>query len=248
VVHIEHCVFAEARLTIRRERRKDAPKRKSENGILSAQPRAKPALISSGTHELCLAGSHDAVVLVPELSLSSPQRPLILSLHGAGANAHDATQPFRRLSDERRIVVLAPNARGESWDGIDGAWGPDVDLIDAALHWVFDRCAIDPARIAIAGFSDGASYALSLGLANGDLFSHVIAFSPGFLPSTARHGKPKVFVSHGSTDALFPSARCSGRIVSRLTDDGYEVRFEEFAGGHSVPAAVARDSVDWLIR
>jgi predicted esterase len=247
MVRIAHCTLAEERLTIPRDRRKNASKRKSENGILSARPCVKPALISSGIHELCLAGSHDAVVLVPELSLSSPPRPLILSLHGAGANAHDAIQPFRRLSDEKRLLVLAPNARRESWDGIDGAWGPDVDLIDAALHWVFDRCAIDHTRIAIAGFSDGASYALSLGLANGDLFSHIIAFSPGFLRATTRQGKPKIFVSHGSADALFPLGRCSQRIVSRLEHDGYDVRFEEFEGGHSVPPTVARQAVDWII-
>ena len=38
---------------------------------------------------------------------------------------------------------------------------------------------IDPSRIAMAGFSDGASYSLSVGLANGDLFSAVFGFSPG---------------------------------------------------------------------
>ena len=32
-----------------------------------------------------------------------------------------------------------------------------------------------------SGFSDGASYALSLGAANGDLFTHIAAFSPGFM-------------------------------------------------------------------
>lgn len=41
--------------------------------------------------------------------------------------------------------------------------------------------AIDPAHVAIGGFSDGASCALSLGLVNGDLFTHVMAFSPGLV-------------------------------------------------------------------
>ncbi len=47
------------------------------------------------------------------------------------------------------------------------------------------------------GFSDGASYALSLGVPNGDLFTHIVAFSPGFmrLPDQEPAGggrKPKV--------------------------------------------------------
>lgn len=58
-------------------------------------------------------------------------------------------------------------------------FGPDVLYLNKALHHVFNRYSIDPSRLAVAGFSDGASYALSLGVANGDLFSHIIAFSPG---------------------------------------------------------------------
>jgi phospholipase/carboxylesterase len=247
VVRIEHCTLAEERVTIRRERRKTTPKRKSENGILSARPCAKPTPISSGIHKLSLGAKRDGVVLVPDGRSASTERPLILSLHGAGAKAHDAMQPFRRLADKVGFVILAPDARGESWDALDAGWGPDVDFIDTALHWVFDRCAIDRRKIAIAGFSDGASYALSLGLANGDLFSHVIAFSPGFLRAPVRREKPRIFVSHGSADALFPAARCSRRIVSLLEQDSYEVRFEEFEGGHNVPPEVAAHAVDWLL-
>ena len=36
----------------------------------------------------------------------------------------------------------------------------DVWFIDAALAWTFERCFVDAVRIALAGFSDGASYAL----------------------------------------------------------------------------------------
>jgi len=41
--------------------------------------------------------------------------------------------------------------------------------------------AADPARVTLGGFSDGATYALSIGLANGDLFPQVIGCSPGFI-------------------------------------------------------------------
>lgn len=60
-------------------------------------------------------------------------------------------------------------------------FGPDVDYINKSLEYVFSRYLIDPRRLGLAGFSDGASYALSLGLPNGDLFSHIVAFSPGFM-------------------------------------------------------------------
>ena len=81
-----------------------------------------------------------------------------------------------------------------------GGYGPDIEFIDRALEWVFDRLALDTRRLAITGFSDGASYSLSLGLTNGDLFTRVIAFSPGFMVPARRRGKPPVFVSHGTHD------------------------------------------------
>jgi hypothetical protein len=71
------------------------------------------------------------------------------------------------------------------------------------------------------GLSDGASYALSLGLLNGDLFTHVIAFSPGFVAKGTRRGNPQVFVSHGLRDQVLPIDRCSRRIVRDLRGDDY---------------------------
>jgi predicted esterase len=85
--------------------------------------------------------------------------------------------------------------------------------------------AIDPARVAIGGFSDGASYALSLGLTNGDLFSHVLAFSPGFMAPAGQEGSPRIFVSHGTRDAVLPIDRCSRRIVPTLRRAGYDVAY-----------------------
>ena len=83
-----------------------------------------------------------------------------------------------------------PDSRGPPWDVLEGGYGPDVAFLDRALELTFSRCAIDPARIAAEGFSDGASYALSIGITNGDLFSHVIAFSPGFMAPKEPWGKP----------------------------------------------------------
>ena len=60
-------------------------------------------------------------------------------------------------------------------------YGPDVQVMDKALQSVFERYTINPQQCSIGGFSDGASYALSIGTTNGELFSHIVAFSPGFM-------------------------------------------------------------------
>jgi len=147
------------------------------------------------------------------------------------------------------MILLAPDSRSlYTWDAIMGAFGPDVEFLDLALGYTFERCRIDPARIALGGFSDGASYALSLGIRNGDLFSHLIAYSPGFYIATGSPvGKPPVFVSHGTWDDVLPVTTSRDFIVPSLRGKGYEVVYNEFEGGHEVPAAISDSALDWFL-
>ncbi|MGQ1797323.1 alpha/beta hydrolase [Kocuria oceani] len=153
---------------------------------------------------------------------------------------------LQTIADQYRTAVLVPVSRGSTWDGVRDGFGPDVDVIDRALHRAFDAVAVDPERIGIAGFSDGASYALGLGLANGDLFGHVIAFSPGFIPSAARRGQPRILISHGVTDPVLPIDRTSRRIVPALQQTGYDVTYLEFDDAHTVPLDIALKAAEWL--
>lgn len=140
--------------------------------------------------------------------------------------------------------MLAPNSRDTTWDAIHlGNFGIDVDHLNRALERVFETTAIDPARIAVGGFSDGATYALSLGLINGDFFKTIVAFSPGFLIAGEPHGKPRIFISHGDHDHILPIDRCGRRLATDLKAVGYEVTFREFDGDHEIPADVARDGL-----
>jgi phospholipase/carboxylesterase len=150
----------------------------------------------------------------------------------------------RRGGDRPARLQLARVDLGS--DTEQGHYGPDIAAIDRALGDTFSRCAIDPERVGVGGYSDGASYALALGLANGDLFTHVLAFSPGFLAPTGQTGSPRVFVSHGTLDGWLPIDSCSRRIVPRLERAGYKVCYREFEGGHVVPPDVAREAARWL--
>jgi predicted esterase len=172
---------------------------------------------------------------------------LVLSLHGATGSGRRGLRRLQPMADAAGLIVLAPDSRGRTWDVVmTGAFGPDPEFVDRALELVFARYAVDPTRVVAEGFSDGASYALSLGLLNGDLFTHVIAFSPGFMTEGSRRGKPRLFVSHGVHDEVLPIERCGRRIVRELRGDDYEVRYTEFDGGHAVPTEVARAALDWL--
>jgi phospholipase/carboxylesterase len=168
--------------------------------------------------------------------------PLIVMLHGAGNRASRFLPRFESEADAAGIALLVPDARSSTWDAIRGQFGPDVAFLDRALERVFSRVAIDAQRIAIGGFSDGATYAISLGLINGDLFRRIVAFSPGFFVPGTPAGKPRCFISHGVNDDILPIDRCSRRIVSALRGRGYEVDFREFNGGHEVPAAILSEA------
>ncbi|AUX35634.1 MULTISPECIES: alpha/beta hydrolase [Sorangium] len=216
---------------------------------LRARPRAKPGgELSTGLSPLGLSPRRDGLLYVP--AGYRPDRPaaLVVLLHGAGGSAHHGIALLRELADAAGLLLLAPDSRHSSWDIIsDDAYGPDVDFLDRALDQLFRGAAVDPARIAIGGFSDGASYALSLGLTNGDLFTHVIAFSPGFMAPAEQRGRPRIFISHGTQDQVLRIDPCSRRLAPLIRVAGYDLRYEEFEGPHVVPPEIARDALRWFL-
>ncbi len=179
------------------------------------------------------------LVHVPPGAGAQGPAPLVILLHGAGGTAESGLALLLAHADEAGLVLLAPQARASTWDVIRGGFGPDVASLDEQLEQLFAAVPVDPARLALGGFSDGASYALSLGLGNGDLFSHLVAFSPGFAAPAGLAGRPHVLVTHGVDDRVLPIDRCSRRLVPLLREQGLEVTYEEFAGGHVVPPELA---------
>lgn len=201
-----------------------------------------------GLHALALPGEvgRAALLYLPTGYDATRPLPLVVMLHGAGGGPQSTLALLQSLADEAGLILLVPASHLPSWDLVMGGFGPDVASLDRALDYVFAHCAVDPARVVIAGFSDGASYALALGVINGELFSRVIAFSPGFLRAREWHGQPRIYVSHGTRDDILPVEACGQRVVEQLRGAGYDVTYHEFDGPHTVPAEIAREAVAWL--
>ena len=183
--------------------------------------------------------------------------PLLILLHKAGGSASEwfsGSGSYAPYADRGRFIILAPESPGQSWGTGAKEWGYDYVAINRALEEAFARCAIDRSRLAIGGFSDGASYALSLGLANGDVFRYIIAFSPGFIVRSQARGRsgptgveiPLVYIAHGQSDNVLPIASTSRIFVSSLRKNGYTVEFLEFSGGHHLSRQVADQAMSWL--
>jgi phospholipase/carboxylesterase len=196
---------------------------------------------------LGLGSPRDGYLYVPESYAPDLAMPLFVALHGAGGEGRNwASYPDR--ADAHGMIVLAPDSRDTTWDLVRGGFGRDVAFLDAALTHVFERCRVDPARIALGGFSDGASYALSLGVANGDLFSHLVAYSPGFYqPGEPITGEPRIFASHGRRDRILSFSRTSELLVPLLRAAGYDVTFLAFDGDHEVPATISEAALTWFL-
>ena len=217
------------------------------DGRLSARTSNNVKTTVSGKIALNTAGDRDAILQVPAKASNSAV-PLLVFLHGAGQSAAEMLEYMGSVPEEAGVAVLAANSIDYTWDAITDTFGPDVQSLNRLLEEVFKKVSVDPSKLALGGFSDGATYGLSLGLINGDLFTRIVAFSPGFVLEGVASGKPELFISHGTHDHILPIDSCSRRIVASLKSRGYNVTLREFDGDHEVPDVVAREALSWLAR
>jgi len=216
---------------------------------LRARPRAVSDTAPPGLSALGISVTRDAYLYIPQRYSPGHPAPLLVLLHGATQSAElwTGSAALFAMADTMGLVLLMPNSKDRTWDLMIGGFGPDVRLLDSALTVVFHRCNIDRKHVALGGFSDGASYALSLGIGNGDLFGFLIAFSPGFFAPAGAVGMPRVFVAHGTSDQILPIATTSRRIVPMLKEAGYNVTYHEFEGPHTVKADQMRAALAWFV-
>ncbi len=233
----------------------DMAERETTSSAGPARLRARPTATTggdtggrsaTGLQTLTLGRSRDSYLFVPASYRDTRPAPLLLLLHGAGGDGGRAIEPLQDFAQAHGAVLFAPTSREASWDLMRGGFGPDARFIDEALGYVFDRYAIDPDRIVVQGFSDGATYALSLGLSNGDLFTAIVALSPGYVSAAPTGARPRIFIAHGVNDEVLPFASTSARIVPQLRAAGYDVTFMRHSAGHSAAARLAEAS-QWLV-
>lgn len=218
-------------------------------GRLSFRSSAVPnkEALPAGRHHLGIADERDAVLIVPESLPPGRSVPLLVMFHGAGGSA-DKVLPFLMdHAQQRGFLLLLPQSQFPTWDLVIGGNGPDLERLERALNEVASRFLVDPTHLGFAGFSDGGSYALSIGMTNGDIASHLMVFSAGFMSVFQQNGAPRIFIAHGLQDEQLPVETSARPHVSKLNAAGYEVTAVEFKGPHHIEPAVVTLAMDFFL-
>jgi phospholipase/carboxylesterase len=210
-----------------------------------ARPRKSP--LQQGRNFLGIAEERDAVLYVPAGLDQNAAVPLLVMFHGAGGSAEKVLPFLEEYAERNRFLVLAPQSMFPTWDIVIGGNGPDLERLNTALNEVASHYLLDREHLGFAGFSDGGSYSLSIGITNGDIVSHVIVFSGGFMSVFMQEGAPQVFIAHGLVDEQLPIETSGRAHAIKLKAAGYDVKYVEFNGNHSIQPPIVGLAVDFFL-
>ena len=191
--------------------------------------------------------------------------PLIVLLHGFGANMHDLAGLASSI-DSRSYVYLCPNAPlpiqlGPGFTGY--AWTPlpgektlqDVrraeDAVTAFVEEMMRTLGVEAGRVLLAGFSQGGMMTYQVGLPRPKIFAGLAALSAridereellGRLPAERSQ---RIFIAHGVHDPLIPvEAGRESKDFLRMA--GYDPTYREYPMAHQITDDVIDDLSFWI--
>jgi phospholipase/carboxylesterase len=213
-----------------------------------------------------MAGRPFAERIVPPREPGPGAPPLVVLLHGIGADEHDLL-PLVSLLDPRLAVasLRAPHdyVVGYAWFPIafhpDGTVVPDVPAARAALadltRWLGEapsRLGTDPRRTVLLGFSQGAMMSLGALVTVPERLAGVVALSGRFAPALFEGTAPPeavarvpLLVAHGRYDDVLPVEHGRG-IRETFGDRVADFTYREFPIGHEISPAEMALVAGWI--
>ena len=196
------------------------------------------------------------VLNVPNGRKDDAEMPLVIVLHGRGADANDLADVAPAIDAGYRFVF--PNApkpfepyRGMTmgWTWFDG-WPPTPATIADSrakittfLDQILERYPTPDGKLILAGFSQGGLMSLDIGFRTEHELAGIVVMSGALYedgaPDLKTHGARPVLIVHGEADEVIPvnAARRARRV---LEEHGIATEYHEFAMGHWVtPDSIA---------
>jgi predicted esterase len=198
-------------------------------------------------------GESRGYLLTPSVLEPGASYPLVVVLHGAGRQDEMLARAYASEADRRRAFFFVLRSLRPTWDLIAGGDGEDLDFLGWALAWIDSRYPTDASRRALVGYSDGASYALAVGLSNPRAFAAVMGWAAGFLAIDAHNlapddPRPRVLLEHGTQDQIFPFDQVAVPLRDALGRLGYDVTFRVDEGGIHWPSPEFQTAaLDWFL-
>jgi phospholipase/carboxylesterase len=182
---------------------------------------------------------------------ASEPAPLVIVMHGRGADANDLADIAPMIDGGFGYRFVFPNAPNR-WEAAPGmtfgySWfdglPPDAkslaaarkrlgEFIDAALK----RFPTPPGKLVLCGFSQGAFMALDCGLRRDDV-AGIVAMSGALderdLPDLSAQKSQRVLIVHGTYDEMI-NVNMARRARRILEQNGLEPDYHEFEMGHQV--------------
>jgi len=200
-------------------------------------------------------------LFVPRGYNSDKQYPLVIWLHGAGGAGRDnraqisgdqisGTRTWTKPENQAKYptFVLVPQSPGNWVDRLDEL-GTGIRLVFEILDSVKTRFNIDPARLYLAGQSDGGYGTWNAVTQRPGVFAAAIPLCGGGDPKTAgRIATMPLWVFHGRRDTVVPVME-SREMIEAIKKAGGDPRYTEYDRlGHDIwkRAFKEPDIVSWL--
>jgi phospholipase/carboxylesterase len=176
---------------------------------------------------------------------SDAELPLLVMLHGRGADMHDLADLAPLLAEPGAVRFLFANAPRQfeaypgmtfGWTWFDG-WPPEHESVSASRELLIKfigevRERYKTSKLILAGFSQGAMMALDVGLRTDA--AGILAMSGGLYDIDLPALSPKpVFIAHGTMDDVVP-VLYARKARMTLEQHGFDVEYHEYPMGHQV--------------
>jgi len=191
--------------------------------------------------------------------------PVVMFLHGFGANMYDLINLAQEIDPGKYIyvfpnapvpVAINPTVSGFSWTRYPGTLDENElrdrqGLIVELIEDITSQYQVNPGKVILGGFSQGALLTYIDGLTNPDKFAGLICLSgieidQNIISSLPHeHRSQQLFIAHGINDPVV-SINSARRTRDILEKANYSINYNEYPIGHSISQEVINDLIPWI--